>query len=139
MRIRYLPLVASMSLLAVVAVGCDRMTPQLEAELRQSFGLPANMPLKDFGGVEFRPGQPRKLPLGGGRECTITVTVLTPGQAQMTLLYASPGGVIDGVRRPPHSQRSQLVFRPESVPAGWRICAGPFEGSALALRPIIVP
>ena len=39
---------------AVLAVGCSGMTADEEAIVRQSFGVPADMPIRDRGVVELR-------------------------------------------------------------------------------------
>ena len=127
------------SLLAVLAVGCSRLTAEQEAEVRQSFGVPADMPLKDLGEVEFRAGIAKRVRLSAGKDCVITATVLTNGLVQLNLAYESRGEVIDGVKTQSHSERSQVVFRPATV-AGWRLCLPPMgQHLVVALRPIIVP
>ncbi len=144
MRIQHLVTLGSIALLAVLAISCSKMTADVEADVRKSFGIPADMPMKDLGAVEFRAGIPKRVRLGAGKDCTITVTVLTNGFARMNLLYESKGAVIDGVMTQAHSERSELVFRPAMVPAGWRLCAGPFgerlgEPLVLAIQPVITP
>jgi len=62
------------------------------------------------------------LGVGCGKDCTITATVLTNGLVQLNLVFEFKGEVIDGVKIPSHSERSQSVFRPGTVPADWRVC-----------------
>ena len=140
MRIHHIATSSLIGLLAVLAFGCSRMTAVEEAEVRQSFDIPADMPMKDLGEVELRDGIPKRVRVGWGKDCIITATVLTNGLVQMNLAYESKGEVIDGVKTQPHFERSQSVFRPDSVPAGWRLCLFP-KGQHLvvALRPIIIP
>jgi hypothetical protein len=127
-------------LLAVLTVGCSRMTASEEADVRKSFGVPADMPMKDLGEVELRAGIPKRVRVAWGKDCTITATVLTNGLVQMNLVYEFKGEVIAGVKIQPHSEWSQLVFRPDTVPARWRLCLFP-KGQHLvvAMRPIIIP
>ena len=140
MRTYHIATTSLIGLLAVLAVGCSRMTPVGEAEVRQSFGIPADMPMKDLGDVEFRAGIPKRVRLSAGKDCTITATVLTNGRVQMNLLYEFKGEIINGVKTQSHSERSQSVFRPESVPAGWRLCLFPKgQHFVVAMRPTIIP
>lgn len=75
-----------------------------------------------------------------GQDCTLTAVVLTNGLVQLNLLYEFQGELVDGVRTPSQTERSQSVFRPDSVPARWRLCLFP-QGQrfVVALRPTIVP
>ena len=133
-------LVSVIGLLAVLSVSCSRMTANEEADVRKSFGVPADMPMKDLGEVELRAGLPKRVRIGWGKDCTMTATVLTNGLVQMNLVYEIEGQVIDGVKTQSHSEPSQLVFRPETVPERWRLCLFP-KGQHLvvAMRPIIIP
>jgi hypothetical protein len=126
-------------LLAVLAVGCSRMTAEQEAEVRQSFGVPADMPMKDLGEVELRAGKPKRVRLGAGKNCTLTATPLTNGLVQLDVLYEFKGEIINGVKTQSHSERSQSVFRPASV-ACWRLCLFPKDQHfVVALQPAILP
>src|SRR5262245_25640395 len=126
-------------LLAVLAVGCSGMTADEEADWRKSFGIAADMPMKDLGEVELRAGIPKRVSIGGGKDCTITATVLTNGLVQLNLLYKSKGEVIDDVKTQSQSER-QLVFRPSMVPARWRLALPPIGPHfVVAMRPIIIP
>jgi hypothetical protein len=126
-------------LLIVLAVGCSGLTADEEADVRQAFGVPASMPMKDLGEVKLRAGIPKRVRIDRRMACTITATKLTNGLVQMNLVYESKSEVIDGAEMPPHSEQSQLAFRPGTVPAGWRLCLFP-KGQHLvvAVRPIIV-
>jgi hypothetical protein len=78
--------------------------------------------------------------LSAGKDCTITATVLTNGLVQLNLLYEFKGEIIDGVKTQSHSEQSQSVFRPDSVPAGWRLCLFPKgQHFVVAMRPTIIP
>ena len=113
------------------------MTADEEAMVRQSFGIPADMPMKDLGVVELRAGIPKRVSVGWGKDCTITATVLTNGLVQMNLVYESKGEVIDGVKTQSHSERSQLVFKPGF--RGW-LCLPPMgQHLVVAMRPTIIP
>jgi len=127
-------------LLAVLAAGCSRLTAVEEAEVRQSFNVHADTPMKDLGEVELRAGMPKRLRIGSGKHCTITATVLTNGLVQLNLVYEFKGGIVDGVRTQSRAERSQSVFRPSTVPARWRLVLFP-EGQpfVVAIRPIIIP
>jgi hypothetical protein len=116
------------------------MTAGEEADVRKAFGVPADMPMKDLGEVELRAGIPKRVRIGWGKDCTMMATVLTNGLVQMNLVYEFKGEVIDGVKTQSHSERSQLAFRPDTVPARWRLCLFP-KGQHLvvAMRPIIIP
>ena len=140
MRTHHIATTSLIGLLAVLAVGCSRMTADEEADVRKSFGVPADMPMKDLGEVELRAGIPKRVSVGWGKDCTIAATVLTNGLVQMNLVYETKGEVIDGVKTQSHSERSQLVFRPDMVPAGCRLCLFP-KGQHLvvAIRPTIIP
>ncbi len=115
------------------------MTAEEQTEVRQSFGIPADVPMKDLGLVELRAGTPKRVRLAAGEYCTITATVLTNGSVQLNLLYESRGEAIEGVRTQPQSERSQLLFRPEMV-AGWRLCL-PQRGRpfVVAMQPVVTP
>jgi hypothetical protein len=139
MRTHHIATTSLIGLLAVLAASCSRMTAQEEAEVRQSFGVPADMPMKDLGEVELRAGIPKRVSIGRGKDCTITATVLTNGLVQMNLVYEFKGEVIGGVKIQSHSERSQSVFRPDMV-AGWRLCL--FQKGqhlVVAIRPTIIP
>ena len=138
MRAHYIATASLIGLLAVL-VGCSRMTAQDEADWRKAFGISADMPIKDLGEVELRAGIPKRVRIGGGKDCIVTATVLTNGLVQLNLLYESKGEVMDGVKTSVHSER-QLVFRPSSVPARWRIPLTPIGPDlVVAMRPIISP
>jgi hypothetical protein len=140
MRTHHIATTSLIGLLVALAVGCSRMTAVEEAEVRKSFGVPADMPMKDLGEVELRAGIPKRVRVGWGKDCTITATVLTNGLVQLNLVYESKGEVIDGVKTLSHSQRSQSAFRPGKVPADWRVCFFPKDQHlAVAMRPIIIP
>jgi hypothetical protein len=140
MRTHHIATTSLMGLLAVLAVGCSKLTADEEADVRKSFGVPEDMPMKDRGEVELRAAAPKCVSIGRGTDCTITATVLTNGVVQLNLLYQFKGEIIDGVKTQPHSERSQSVFRPGSVPGGWRLCLFP-KGQHLvvAIRPTIIP
>jgi len=132
-------MIGFISLLAVLAVGCSRMTAEVEADVRKSFGIPADMPMKDLGVVKLRVGIPKRVNVGRGKDWTITATVLTNGLVQMNLLYESKGEVMDAVKTQSHSERSQLVFRPDMV-AGWRLCLPQMgEHFVVAMQPAVIP
>ena len=139
MRAHYIATASLIGLLAVLAVGCSRMTAEDEADWRKSFGISADMPMKDLGEVELSAGVPKRVRIGGGKDCIITATVLTNGLVQLNLLYESKGEAIDGVKTSSYSER-QLVFRPSSVPARWRLPLTPIGPDlVVAMRPIIRP
>lgn len=131
-------------LLAVLAIGCARMTPDEETEMRQAFGIPADMPMKDLGVIEFRAGLPKRVHLGAGKDCTITATVLTNGFVQLDLLYEFTGEVRDGVKAQAQTGRSQVVFRasslwfPRAGCPGWLCLPGTGQDLAVALQPKII-
>jgi hypothetical protein len=140
MRIHHIATVGFIALLAVLAVGCSRMTAEQEAEVRQSFGVPAEMPMKDLGEVEFRAGIAKRVRLSAGKDCVVTATLLTNGLVQMNVLYEFEDEIIGGVKTPSHAEQSQSVFRPDSVPAGWRLCLFPKgQHFVVAMRPTILP
>ncbi|HXJ60126.1 MAG TPA: hypothetical protein VNU68_26060 [Verrucomicrobiae bacterium] len=139
MRTYHTATIGLIGLLAVLAAGCSRMTADEEADWRKSFGIPAGMPMKDLGEVELRAGIPKRVSIGGGKDCTITATVLRNDSVQLNLLYEFKGEVIDGVKTQSHSER-QLVFRPSMVPARWRLALPPIGPHlVVAMRPIIIP
>src|SRR5258705_13331926 len=139
MRTNHIAATSLVGLLAVLAVGCSRMTANEEADWRKSFGIPVDMPMKDLGEFELRAGIPKRVSVGWGKDCTITATVLTNGLVRMNLVYESRGEVIDGVKTQSHSER-QFVFRPSTVPARWRLALPPIgPHSVVAIRPIIIP
>ncbi len=139
MRLHHIVTIGFIGLLAVLVVGCSRMTAVEEAEVRQSFGIPADMPMKDLGVVELRAGMPKRVRLGAGKDCTITANMLTNGLVQLNLLYEFKGEIVDGVKTQSHFERSQSVFRPASV-AGWRLCFFPKgQHFVVALQPTVSP
>ena len=152
MRVHHVVTIGFLGLLAGLPAGCGRMTAEEAADVRKSFGIPADMPMKELGVVEFRAGIPKRVRLGAGKHCTITANVLTNGQVQLNLLYESKGEVIEGVKTQPHSEQSRLVFRPAP---GW-LCLPPMGGArafqehkqcagrrcqhvVAALQPIVLP
>jgi hypothetical protein len=140
MRMHHIATIGFTALLAVLAVGCSRLTAEQEAEVRQSFGIPADMPMKDLGDLKLRAGIPKRVRLGSGKNCTLTATLLTNGMVQLNVLYEFKGEIIDGVKTQSHSERSLSVFRPDSVPAGWRLCLFPKgQHFVVAMRPTIIP
>lgn len=145
MRIHLVATIGFIGLLAVLAVGCSRMTANEEHDVRLSFGLPADIPMKDLGMVELRAGIPKRVHVGWGQDCTITATVLTNGSVQLNLIYESEGEVIDGVKTQSHSERSQLILprklvpRPGGPDRGW-VCFPPMnQRLVVAMKPIIIP
>ncbi len=133
------PFVQRLGVFAGSLVGSSRMTAQEEAEVRQSFGVPADMPMKDVGVVKLRAGTPKRVRLGAGKYCTMTATVLTNGAVRLNLLYEFKGEVINGVKTPSYSERSLCVFRPLSA-AGWRLCLFPKgQHFVVAIQPTIIP
>jgi hypothetical protein len=144
MRIHHITTIGFIALLAVLAVGCSSMTADEEHDVRLSFGLPADVPMKDLGVVELRPGIPERARVGWRKDCTITATVLTNGSVQLNLLYESKGEVIDGVKTRSHSERSQfiiprkLVPRPGGPDRGW-FCFPPLgRRLVVVIKPIIM-
>jgi hypothetical protein len=144
MRTHHITTTSLIGLLIVLAVGCSKMTTVEEAEVRQSFGLRADMPLKDLGAVDLHVGIPKRVSVGWGKECTVTAIVLTNGSVQLNLLYKSRGEFIDGVKTQPYSERSQVV-----LPAGllmramksksW-LCFPPMRPRfVVAMQPTILP
>ncbi len=133
-----------MGLLIVLAVGCSKMTAVEEAEVRQSFGLPADMPLKAIGVVELRVGIPKRLRLDAGRDCTFTAVVLTNGRVDLNMLYESRGEVLDGVKTASYSERSGVVL-PSGLLASavksksWLCFPLKRPRFAVAMQPIIAP
>ncbi len=139
MRTRYIAIIGFIGLLGVTVVGCSRMSAEQEAEVRQSYGIPADMPMEDLGVVKFRAGIPKRVRLGRGKNCTMTATLLTNGLVQMTFAWESKVKVIDGVKAEFQPERSQFVFRPAAV-KGWRICLPQMaQHVAVVMEPTIVP
>jgi hypothetical protein len=143
MRIHHIATIGFIGLVAVLAVACSRMTADEATEVRQSFGLPADMPLKDLGAVELRVGTPKRVSVGRGKDCTITATVLTNGKVQLSLLYESRGEVIDGVKTQPYSERSQVVLPPGLLAKameskGWLCFPTMRPHFVVAMQPILI-
>lgn len=139
MRINQVAATGLISVLAALAVGCSNIPAVEKAEVRQSFGIPADTPMKDLGAVKLRAGIPKRVSVGRGKDWTITATLLTNGLVRMNLLYESKGQVIDGVETRSRLERSQLVFRPAMV-AGWRLCLPQVgEQFVVAMQPTIIP
>jgi hypothetical protein len=145
MRIPHIVTIGLIGLLAVLTVGCSRMTADEEHDVRLSFGLPADIPMKDLGVVELRAGIPKRVHVGWGKVCTITATALTNGSVQLDLLYESKGEVIDGVKTQSHSERSQLILPQKLVPRpggpdrGWGCFPPMGRRVVFAIKPIILP
>ncbi len=148
MRIHYIATLGFIGLLAVLAVDrrwraelhrlcCSRMTAEEQTEVRQSFGIPADVPMRDLGVVGFRPGIPKRVRVGVGKYCTITATVLTNGLVRMNFLYESKGEVIEGAKTQSHCERSQLVFRPPIK--GWLCLRQMDPHLVVAMQPTIIP
>ncbi len=144
-RTQHISRIAFVGLIALLAAGCSKMPADEEAELRRSFGISPDMPMKHLGVVDLRFGVPKRVSVGWGKHCTITATALTNGLAQMNLVYESRGEVIDGVKTQSHSEQSQFVFRPDRP--GW-LCLPPMgypSGKPLeahlvvSMRPNFVP
>lgn len=137
MRTRHIATTSLIGLLAVLALGCSRMTADEEADVRKSFGIPAEWPMEDLGVVELRAGIPQRVSVGWRKHCTITATVLTNGLVQMNLLYESKGEVINGVKTSSHSE--QHTLRPFQLRPGW-LCLPPMgQHLVVALQPVIIP
>jgi hypothetical protein len=137
MRTHHIATTGLIGLLAVLGVGCSRMTADEEADVRKAFGIPAHMRMKDLGAVELHVGTPKRVRVGWGKFCTITATALTNGLVQMNLIYESKGEVINGVKTQSHSERSQLVFRPGRP--GW-LCLPPMgQHLVVAMQPTVIP
>jgi hypothetical protein len=126
-------------LLAFLVASCSSGTAVEEAEVRQAFGVPADMPLRDLGVVKLRAGIPTRARLGEGKDCTLTANVLTNGVVQLNVLYEFRGETIDGVKTQSHSEKSQSLYRPSSV-EGWRLCLFPKgQHLAVAVQPTLIP
>jgi len=137
MRIHQITAFSFVVLLAALAAGCSTMTANEAADVRKSFGLPADMPLKDLGVVELHAGIPKRVSAGWGKDCTLTAIMLTNGLVQLNLLYESKGEVIDGVKTQPYSEQSRMVFRPGRK--GWG-CFPPMRPYfVVAVQAIIIP
>jgi hypothetical protein len=144
MRIYQIVTIGFIALLAALAGGCSRMTAEVEAEVRQSFGVPADMPMKDLGDLEFHAGIPRRVRLGAGKSCTITASVLTNASVQFNLLYESRGEVIEGVEIQPYSERSQVVLTPRLLASAMKtkswLCFPPLRPHfVVAMQPTFIP
>jgi hypothetical protein len=144
MRAPQITVIGFLGLLAVLPVGCSRMTAVEQVELRQSFGLPADMPLKSLGAVKLRVGIPKRVSVGQGKACTITATVLANGSVQFNLLYESRGEIIDGVKTKPYSERSQVVLPPALLARAMKskswLCFPPMRPRfVVAMQPAIIP
>jgi hypothetical protein len=137
MRIQQIAATGLIGWLAVLAIGCSKMSADEEADLRKSFGLPPDVPMLDLGVVELRAGIPNRVRVGWGKYCTLTATRLTNDFVQINLLYESESEVMDGVRTPHHSAQSKSVFRPGRR---GRFCF-PQMGRHLvvAVEPVIIP
>ena len=109
-----IPQIATLGLIGLLflSAGCSKMPADEAADVRKSFGLPPDMPLKDLGVVELQVGTPKRLRAGWGKECIITATALTNGLMQLHLRYESSGEVIDGEKTQSYSEQSRIVFRP---------------------------
>ena len=144
MRTHHIATVGFISLLAVLAVSCSKMTADEEHDVRLSFGLPADIPMMDLGVVELRVGIPKRVHAGWRKDCTITATALTNGSVRLDLLYESKGEVIDGVKTQFHSARSRMILprklvpRPGGPDRGWA-CFPPMGRLVVAIKPIIIP
>src|SRR5688572_5973653 len=109
MRTHQIAAVSLIGLLMVLAAGCSRMTAGEAADVRRSFGLPADMPLKDLGVVELRVGTSKRISVGRGKDCTVSATRLKNGSVELNVLYESTSEVIDGVRIQPYSEEKSGV------------------------------
>ena len=144
LRIQHIATTCFIGLLSVLAVGCSRMTAAETAEMRQAYGLPADMPVKDLGMMELHVGIPKRKSVGWGKDCTVTAIVLTNGSVQLNLLYESRGEVIDGVKTQPYSERSQSVLSAGLVARAMKakswFCFPPMRPHfVVAMKPIIIP
>lgn len=122
------------ALVTVLSAGCSGMSPEVEAEVRQSFGVPADMPMKDLGVVELREGIPKRLSVCPGNYCTFRATVVTNDRLKLDIFFEL------GMKgnNPTRTETDQWVFRP---PTGkvWRLCLLPKgENLAIAIQPILV-
>jgi hypothetical protein len=98
------------------------------------------MPMKDLGRVKLHLGEPKRMSLGSGEYCIITATSWTNHFVRVNLQYEDRGTPCDRMKRAIHSGQKQILFRPDTVPIGWRLCTGPFgDGWMLAIHPIILP
>jgi hypothetical protein len=144
MRTHHIAAISLIGMLAVLAVGCSKMTAVEEAEVRQSFGVPADMPMEDLGVVELQVGTPKRVSVGGGKHYSVTAIVLTNGSVQLNLLYESRGEVIDGVKTQPYSERSQVVLPADllkrAMTAKSWFCFPPMRPHfVVAMKPSLIP
>lgn len=144
MRIHPITTIGFIGLLAALALGYSRMSAVEKAEMRQSFGLPADMPVKDLGVVALHAGIPKRVSVGWGKHCTVTAIVLTNGSVQLNLLYESEGEVIDGVKHQPYSERSQVVLPAELLARAMKakswFCFPPMRPHfVVAMKPSLIP
>lgn len=122
------------ALLAFLSAGCSGMSPEVEAEVRQSFGVSAEMPMKDLGVVKLREGIPKRLRVCKGNYCTFTATTVTNAKIKLDIFFEL------GMKgnNPTRTETDQWVFRP---PTGkvWRLCLLPKgENLAVAIQPILL-
>jgi hypothetical protein len=143
MRIPQIFAIVIPGLLAVLTASCSKMTTGEAADLRKSFGLPADMPLLDLGAVELRVGTPKRVRVGWDKYCTVTPTLQTNGSVQLNLLYESQSEVIDGVKIQPYSEQARSVLSPRLIAMAmksksWTCFPEMRAHFVVAIQPIII-
>ena len=132
MNLRHIVSLVLAALAAVGVVSCSK-TNERDAQLRQEFSIPANMPVRDLGVVELRSNTPTRIVLGDGKDCTITATPLTNGFLQMNVAYTAKEEVVKGQTTHNFAQRSQFL-----LPVG-RGCAPKLgEHLTVVMRPAMI-
>jgi hypothetical protein len=144
MHRQHLAVIDLIGLLVFLAVGCSRMSAVEETEVRQSFGIPADMPLKALGVVELRVGTPKRVTVDSGKDCTFTAIVLTNGRVDLNMLYESRGEVLDGVKTESYSERSGTVLPPGLLASAmksksWLCFPLKRPHFVIAIQPVIIP
>jgi len=120
------------------------MTPDEAAEVRISFGLPADIPLKDLGAVKLRVGTPQRVRAGKNENCTITATTQMNGNIRFSLLYESDGEIINGVKVQPYSEKTQTELSQHLLATAmksksWLCFPAMHANFVVAMRPVVIP
>ncbi len=112
---------------------CSKMTEE-EAQIRQDFSsIPADMPVKNLGEVEFVSGSPKSIELNDEKSLAITATVQLDGSIQMLFEYESTERKVGGIIKESYSEQRQFLLRP-----GMRCAPQLGDDLVVVLRPTII-
>ncbi|WP_147274110.1 hypothetical protein [Bremerella cremea] len=96
----------------LLGTGCSKMSAE-EAKIRQAFpSIPAEMPIKNLGEIDFISGSPKKIELDGGQLLAITATAQIDKTIQIILEYQSTKHSLGSVIKQSYTESNQFLLKP---------------------------